>query len=199
MKLKNKTKQTKLALWKKNYDKSRHHFKSRNITLPMKIHIVKAGFFFVVVCLFPVVLYGCESWTIKKAKHQRRHTVVLEKTLECPLDCKEIKSVNPKGNQCCIFIGRTNAEAAILRPHHAELTHWERPWYWEKRGQPKMRCWMASSAQCTWVRESSGTWWKTGKPSLLQSMSLQSFTQLSDWTTTTISHRHKIMSVRGDW
>ena len=124
MKLKNKTK---LSLWKKNYDKSRQHFKSRNITLPMKVHIVKAVFCLFVCLFFQVVLYGCESWTIKKAKHQRRHTVVLEKTLECPLDCKEIKSANPKGYQYCIFIGRTNAEAAILQPHHAESTHWERP------------------------------------------------------------------------
>ena len=63
--------------------------------------------------VFPVVMYGCESWTIKKAEHQR--TVVLEKTLERSLDCMEIKpkgkSVNPKGKQSWIFIGSTDAEA----------------------------------------------------------------------------------------
>ena len=64
--------------------------KSRDITLPTKVHLVKA-------IVFPVVMYGYESWTIKKAEHRR--TVVLEKTLESPLDCKEIKLVNPKGNQ----------------------------------------------------------------------------------------------------
>jgi len=64
--------------------------KSRDITLPVKVHLVKA-------MIFPVVMYGCESWTIKKAERQR--IVVLEKTLESPLDCKEIQPVHPKGNQ----------------------------------------------------------------------------------------------------
>ena len=68
--------------------------KSRDITLQTKICIVKA-------MVFPVVMYGCESWTIKKAEHQRSDSfeMVLEKTLESPLDCKEIRPVNPKGNQ----------------------------------------------------------------------------------------------------
>ena len=59
-------------------------------------------------------MYGCESWTIKKAEHQRNWcfwNVVLEKNLESPLDCKEIQPVNPKGNQSWIFIGRTDAKA----------------------------------------------------------------------------------------
>ena len=66
--------------------------------------------------VFLVVMYGCESWTIKKAKCQRTDAFkqVLEKTLESPLDYKEIKPVNPKGNQSCIFIGKTDAEAATL-------------------------------------------------------------------------------------
>ena len=64
--------------------------KSRDITLPTKVCLVKA-------MVFPVVMYGCESWTIKKAERQR--IVVLEKTLESPLDCKEIQPVHPKGNQ----------------------------------------------------------------------------------------------------
>ena len=63
--------------------------------------------------VFPVVLYGCECWTIKKAEHRRidDFELVLEKTLESPLDCKEIQPVSPKGNQSCTFIGRTDAEA----------------------------------------------------------------------------------------
>ena len=65
--------------------------KSGDITLLTKVHLVKA-------MGFPVVMYGCESWTVKKAELQRI-TVVLEKTLESPLDCKEIYPVNPKGNQ----------------------------------------------------------------------------------------------------
>jgi len=68
--------------------------KSRDITLPTKVHIVKA-------MVFVVVMYGCESWTIKKSELQRivAFELVLEKTLESPLDCKEIKMVNHKGNQ----------------------------------------------------------------------------------------------------
>ena len=68
--------------------------KSRDITLPTKVHLVET-------MVFPVVMYGCESWTIKKAEHQRidAFTVVLEKILESPLDCKEIQPVHPKGNQ----------------------------------------------------------------------------------------------------
>ena len=69
--------------------------KSRDITLPTKVHLVKAT-------VFPVVMYGCESWTIKKAEHRRIDAFelwLLEKTLERPLDCKEIQPVNPKGNQ----------------------------------------------------------------------------------------------------
>ena len=68
--------------------------KSTDITLPTKVHLVKA-------IIFPVVMYGCESWTIKKAEHQRTDAfkLVLEKTLESSLDCKEIKPVSPKENQ----------------------------------------------------------------------------------------------------
>ena len=72
-------------------------WKSRDITLPTKVCIVKA-------MVFPLVMYGSEkNWCF--------WTVVLEKTLEGPLDCKEIKSVNPKGKQSWIFTGRTDAEA----------------------------------------------------------------------------------------
>ena len=73
--------------------------KSRDITFPTKVCLVKA-------IVFPVVMYGCESWTVKKAEHRRIDAfesiidaVVLEKTLESPLDCKEIKAVNLKRNQ----------------------------------------------------------------------------------------------------
>ena len=66
--------------------------KSRDITLPTKVCLVKA-------MVFPVVMYGCECWTIQKAEHRRTDAVVLEKTLESPLNCMQIKPVNPKGNQ----------------------------------------------------------------------------------------------------
>ena len=82
-------------------------FKNRDITLPTKICLVKA-------LIFPVVMYGCESCTIKKAERWKNWcfwTVVLEKTLKSPLDCKDIQPANPKGNQSWIFIGWTDAEA----------------------------------------------------------------------------------------
>ena len=75
--------------------------------------------------VFPVVMYGCESWTVKKAERRRIDpfsSVVLKKTLESPLDCKEIQPVNPKGNQSWVFIGRTDVEAEtpILWPPDAK-------------------------------------------------------------------------------
>ena len=76
-------------------------FKSRDITLPTKVCLVKA-------MVFPVVMYGCESWTIKKAEHRRTDAFEL---LESPLDCEEIKPVHPKGDQFWVFIGRTDVEA----------------------------------------------------------------------------------------
>ena len=116
--------------------------KSRDITLPTKVHLVKA-------MVFPVIRYGCKSWTIKKSEQGRRCfcTVVLEKTLESPLDCKEIRSVQPKGNQFWIFIGRTDAEAEtpILWPPEAKnwLTGKDsdagKDWRWEEKGQQRMR------------------------------------------------------------
>ena len=80
--------------------------KSRDITLPTKVCLVKA-------MVFPVVMYGCEldykeSWALK---NWRFWTVVLEKTLESPLDCKEIQPVHPKGDQFWVFTGRTDVEA----------------------------------------------------------------------------------------
>ena len=81
--------------------------KSRHVTLLTKAHLVKA-------IVFPVVLYGCESWTIKKTERQRIDAFELWcwRRLESPFDCK-IKPVNPKGKQSWIFIGRTDAELKL--------------------------------------------------------------------------------------
>ena len=83
--------------------------KSRDITLQTNVHGVKA-------MVFPVVVWGCESWTIKKSKCWNCcfRIVMLEKTLESPLDFSEIKPVSPKGNQPWILIGRTDAEAPVF-------------------------------------------------------------------------------------
>ena len=85
--------------------------KSKDITLPTKVHLVKA-------MIFPVVMCGCENWTIKKAESQRIYAFELWgwRRLESCLDCKEIKPVNPKLNQSWIFIERTGAEAESLIP-----------------------------------------------------------------------------------
>ena len=111
--------------------------KSRDITLPTKVHLVKAT-------VFPVVMYGCESWTIKKVENWRTDAfeVVLEKTLESFLDFKEIQPVHPKGNQSWIFIGRTDAEAVtpiLWPPDVKNWLIWNDPdagkdWRWEEKG-----------------------------------------------------------------
>ena len=86
--------------------------KRRDITLPTQVRLVKATG-------FPVVMYGCESWTVKKAERRRIDAFELWcwRRLESPLDCKEIQPVHPK-DQSCVFIGRTDieAETPILWP-----------------------------------------------------------------------------------
>ena len=93
--------------------------KSIDITLSTKVRLVKA-------MAFPVVMYGCESWTVKKAEHQRidafDSTAVLAKTLESPLDCKEIQPVHSEGDQPWDFFGGNDAkaEAPVLWPPHVK-------------------------------------------------------------------------------
>ena len=105
-------------------------------------------------------------------------TAVLEKTLESPLDFKEIKPVNPKGNQSWIFIGRTDAETETPKLCE-ELTHWKIPWCWERlktegeRDHREWDGWMASLTWWTWVWINSRSWWWTGKPGVLPSMGSQ--------------------------
>ena len=105
-----------LVLWKKSYANLDSILKRRDITLPTKVHLVKA-------MVFPVVMYGCESWTIKKAEHRRIDALELWcwRTFESPLDSKEIKPVNSNGNQLWLFIERTDAdaEAPVLWPPDA--------------------------------------------------------------------------------
>ena len=81
-------------------------FKSRDITLPTNVRLVKA-------MVFPVVMYGCESWTVKTAERWRIDAFELWcwRRLESPLDCKEVQPVHPKGDQSWVFFGRTDVEA----------------------------------------------------------------------------------------
>ena len=103
-------------------------------------------------------------------------TVVLEKTLESPLDCKEIQRIHPKGNQSWVFIGRTdgwNWNSNSLATWCEELTHLKRPWCWERLkagGEGDDRGWdgsMASLTQWTWIQVNSRSCWWTGKPGVL--------------------------------
>ena len=116
---------------------------------------------------------------------------MLEKTLKSPLDCKEIQPVHPKGNQDIEYSLEglmLKLKLQYLATSCEELTHWKRPWCWErlKAGREgndrRWNCWMASPIQWTWVWVGSGSWWWTERPSLLHTMGLQSRIQLSDWT-----------------
>ena len=126
------------------------------------------------------VLDHKESWMLK---NRCFWTVVLEKTLENPLDCKEIQPVHPKGNQSWIFIGRTDVEAEtpILWPPNArnwligKVPDAGKGWSQEEKGRDD-KGWdgrMVSQTRWTWVWVSSESWWWTGKPGALQSMGSQ--------------------------
>ena len=170
-----------LAPWQKSYDQPRCILKSRDITLPAKVCLVKA-------MVFTVVMYGCESWTIKKVECWRIDAFELWcwRRLESPLVGKEIQPVHPKGDQSWIFIGRISfAEGCwswssnTLATWCEELTHLKRPWCWERLkawGEGDDRRWdgwMASLTQRAWVWVNSGSRWWTGKADVLPSMGLQ--------------------------
>ena len=159
--------------------------KSRDITLPTKVHLVKA-LIFSSRNVWMWELDSKESWV---PKNWCFWTVVLEKTLESPLDCKEIQPVHPKGNRSWIFTRRTDAEAETLTlaTWCEKLTHLKRPWCWEwlkEGGEGDNRGWdgwMASPTQWTWVWVSFKSWWWTGRPGILQSVGSQKVGH--DWAT----------------
>ena len=136
--------------WKKSYDKPRQCIKSKDITLQTKVCIQSY--------VFPVVMYGCESWTINKVECWSTDAFKLWcwRRLESPLDFKEIKPV--KGNQLWIFIERTDGEVLnTLATSCKEPTHWKRSWCWERltaNGEGGRRgCdgQIASLTQWTWI------------------------------------------------
>ena len=130
-----------------------------------------------------------ESWA---PKNWCFWTVVLEKTLESPLDCKEIQPVHPKGSQSWIFIGRTDAEAETPVLWPPDVKNWllrkdsdaRKDWRQEEKGMTEDE--MASLTQRTWVWINSGNWWWTGKPGMLQFMGSQRVGH--DWATELTSH-----------
>ena len=132
-----------------------------------------------------------ESWALKNLC---LWTVVLGKTLESPLDWKEIQPVHPKGVQSWIFIGRTDVEteSPILWPPDAKnWLIWKDPdagkdWRQKDREGRGWDGWMASPTRWTWVWVSSGSWWWTGKPSVLWSMGSQRVGH--DWLNWTEHH-----------
>ena len=119
-----------------------------------------------------------ESWALKNGCFW---TVVLEKTLESPLDCKEIQPVHPKeiSSESSLEGLMLNWSSNTLSAWCKELTHWKRSWRWERLktgGKSDGRWWdgwMASPTQRTWVWVNSESWWWTGRPGMLQSMELQ--------------------------
>ena len=148
--------------------------------------------------VFPVVRYRCENWTIKKAEHQKNwcfQTVVLEKTLKNPMDSKEIKPVNPKGNQPWIYIGRAvvEAEAPILWP--PDVKSWligkdsdaEEDWRKMRRGQQRM-WWLDSITNSMNMNLSKFQETVEGRETWLATVHVfvKSWTGLSDCKTTTI-------------
>ena len=155
--------------------------KSRDIALPTKVHLVKD-------IVFPVIMYGCVSWTIKKAEHQRIDAFELwcwRRLLRVPWIAKRsnqsiLKEINPE----------YSLEGLTLKlklwPYYENFGHlmWrvsllKRPWCWERlkaRGEGDNRGWdgwMALPTQWTWVRITSRRLWRTGKPGVLQSMGSQ--------------------------
>ena len=151
--------------------------KSRDITLPTKIYLVKA-------MVFPLVMYGHESWTIKKAEHQRIDAFKLwcwRRLLRVPWIARIsnqsiLKEISPEYSLEGLML---KLKLQYFGHLMKELTHLKRPWYWERLkvgGEGDDRGWdgwMASPTQWTWVWVNSGSWQWTGKPGMLQSMGLQ--------------------------
>ena len=158
-----------LTPWKKSSDQPRQHTKKQRCYFANK-GPSSQGYSFPNSHLWMWELDCEESWM---PKNWFFWTVVLEKTLESPMDCKEIQLVHPKGNHCWSWNSNT------LATWCKELTHLKRLWCWERLkvgGEGDDRgwgSWMASPTQWTWVWVNSGSWWWTGRPGGLQSMRSQ--------------------------
>ena len=151
--------------------------KSRDVTLPTNVHLVKA-------MVFPVVMCECESWTIKKAEHRRMML------LNCGVGEDSWESLGLQGDPTSPSWRRSvlgvhwkdwywSWNSNTLATWCKELNHWKRPWCWERLragGEGDNRGWdgwMASPTQWTWVWVDSRSWWWTGRPGLQQFMRSQ--------------------------
>ena len=156
--------------------------KSRDITLSTKVRLVK-------VMVFPVVMYGCESWTIKKADYRRVDAFELwcwRRLLRVPWTARRsnqsiLKEISPR----CSLEGLMLKLKLTLATRCEELTYLKRPWFWERLragGEGDDRGWdgwMASPTRWTWVWVDSGSWWWTGRPGVLRFMELDSTERLN--------------------
>ena len=159
--------------------------KSRDITLPTKVRLVKA-------MVFPVVMYGCESWTVKKAEHRRTDTFELwcwRRLLRVPWTARRsnqsiLREISPGISLEGMML---KLKLQYFSTSCEELTHWKRLWCWEglgAEGEGDDRGWdgwMASLTQWTWVSVNSGSWWWTGRPGVLRFMGSQRVRH--DWAT----------------
>ena len=161
--------------------------KSRDITLPTKVRLVKA-------MVFPVVMYGCESWTVKKAEYRRIDAFKLwcwRRLFRVPWTARRSNQSILEEISLWVFFGRNDAKAEtpILWPPHAKswLIGKERLWCWEGLGaggegdDRGWDGWMASLTRWIWVWVNSGSWWWTGRPGVLQFMASQRVGH--DWAT----------------
>ena len=151
--------------------------KSRDITLPTKVRLVKA-------MVFPVVMYGCESWTVKEAECRRIDAFELwcwRRLLRVPWTSRRpnqsiLKEISPG---CSLEGLMLSWNSNILANSCEELTRWKRPWCWEglraggERDDRGWDGWMASPIWWTWVWENFGSWWWTGRPGVLRFMGSQ--------------------------
>jgi len=174
-----------LAPFKKSYDQPIQHIEKQRHYFADKIHLVKAIF-------FPVAMYGCESWTIKKAEFQRIGVFKLwcwRRLMRVPWIARRsnqsiLKKISPE----CSFEGlMLKLKLQILTTWWEKLTHWKRPSGWERLkvgGGGDYRewdCWMTSLTWWTWIWVSFRSWWWTGKPGVLQSTGSQRVGY--DWVT----------------
>ena len=150
-----------------------------------KVHLVKA-------MVFPVVMYGCESWTIKKAEHQRIDAFELwcwRRLLRVPWTARRfnqyiLKEISP---ECSLEGLMLKLKLQYFATWCEELTHLKRPWCWERlraggEGDNEVVGWHGMvGGQWTWVWVDSGSWWRTGRPAMLQFMGSQRVRH--DWAT----------------